>query len=77
MSLTEEYKKMFARQTREQDNLAKKYAKHKVGSKVTLEEKEYIVSAVFPEEQNDDTVEVMYVLRRQNEKDVWILESEL
>ena len=77
MSLTKEYKEMFARHTKEEDDLAHKYAKHKIGSFVKIKGKKWIVSSVFPEEQNDGSVEVMYVLHRYGEKDLWIVEEEI
>lgn len=76
MSLTEEYREMFDRQTREQDELAEKYAKHKIGSKINISGKQYFVAAVFPEEYIDD-VQVMYILKRKGEEDLWIAEKDL
>lgn len=76
---TKEYKNMFRKHTQEENALAEKYAKFKIGKSFLIKDKKFTITECFPEEQNDGTPEVRYILvcDDKKEKDVWMLERDL
>lgn len=76
---TKEYKNMFRKHTQEENALAEKYAKFKIGKSFLIKDKKFTITECFPEEQNDGTPEVRYILvcDDKEEKDVWMLERDL
>lgn len=78
MSLSEEYSALMRKQIKEENDLAQKYAKYKIGTQFIINGYLYKVVEIFPEEGTFQAIVIKYILSSPDgygEK--WINEEDL